>query len=95
LSIADVTLDLASREVRRAGKLIPLTARESAFLEFFMRHPGRVISRAMLENALWEYGRYVESNIVEVYVSRLRTKLCVHGRSPIIVTLRGLGYRFA
>ncbi len=95
LCIEDITLDLATREVRLAGDLVPLTSRECAFLEYFMRHPGRVVTRAMLENSLWEYGKYIESNIVEVYVSRLRTKLRIAGRASIIRTFRGVGYRFA
>jgi two-component system OmpR family response regulator len=94
LSTGDISLDLATREVRRSGKLIPLTSRECAFLEYFMRRRGRLVTRAMLESALWEHGKYIESNIVEVYVSRLRTKLRIAGRPPVITTLRGSGYRF-
>ena len=95
LSAGDVTLDLASRAVERAGVAIRLTMRETAFLEYFMRNAGQFITRTMLENALWEHGTYVESNIAEVYVSRLRTKLRVAGRPSLITTQRGLGYRFA
>lgn len=95
LCIEDITLDLATREVRLAGKVLPLTLRECAFLEYFMRRPGHVVTRAMLENSLWEYGKYIESNIVEVYVCRLRTKLRAAGKVSIITTLRGAGYRFA
>jgi DNA-binding response OmpR family regulator len=90
-----VRLNLVTREVTRDGEAIPLTVRETAFLEYFMRHAGQIVTRAMLENALWEHGRYVESNIAEVYVSRLRSKLQVKGRAPLIATLRGAGYRFS
>ena len=95
LRVRDVTLDLSTRSVSRAGIVINLTNRETAFLEYFMRNAGQIITRTMLEDALWEHGTYVESNIAEVYVSRLRTKLRAAGSAPLITTLRGLGYRFA
>ncbi len=95
LVVGDVRLELVTREVTRGGSAIPLTMRETSFLEYFMRHAGQIVTRSMLENALWEHGRYVESNIVEVYVSRLRAKLHVDGLPPRIVTLRGAGYRFS
>lgn len=94
LTAGDVHLELVTRAVTRAGQRVTLSVRETAFLEYFLRHPGQVVSRTMLENALWEHGRYVESNIVEVYVSRLRNKLAVGGAPPLIVTVRGIGYRF-
>ena len=94
LIAGDVHLDLVTRAVTRAGQRVTLSVRETAFLEYFLRHPGQVVTRTMLENALWEHGRYVESNIVEVYVSRLRNKLAVAGAPPLIVTVRGIGYRF-
>jgi DNA-binding response OmpR family regulator len=95
LRVADVTLDLETRRVERSGRTIELTLRETAFLEYFMRHACQIVTRAMLENALWEHGRYVESNIAEVYVYRLRSKLRIDGLPPLISTCRGFGYRFA
>jgi DNA-binding response OmpR family regulator len=95
LSASGVRLNLVTREVTREGHVIPLTVRETAFLEYFMRHAGQIVTRAMLEDALWEHGRYVESNIAEVYVSRLRNKLQRKGLAPLIATLRGAGYRFS
>jgi two-component system, OmpR family, response regulator len=95
LAAADVRLDLATRAVTRCGRGISLTARETAFLEYFMRHAGQIVTRGMLEGALWEHGRYVESNVVEVYVSRLRNKLHLDGMPAPIVTIRGMGYRFS
>lgn len=95
LVASGVRLNLVTREVTREGQAIPLTVRETAFLEYFMRHAGQIVTRSMLENALWEHGRYVESNIAEVYVSRLRSKLQIKGRGPLIATLRGAGYRFS
>lgn len=93
LIVADVELDLASRVVTRAGEPIALTARETAFLEYFMRNPGIVITRRMLEDALWEHDRDTSSNIIEVYVRRLRAKLEGKNRVPLIYTVRGAGYR--
>ena len=95
LVAGDLRLDLVTREVARGATAIRLTVRETAFLEYFMRRSGQIVTRSMLENALWEHGRYVESNIVEVYVSRLRSKLHIKGLPPRITTLRGAGYRFS
>jgi two-component system, OmpR family, response regulator len=95
LVASGVRLNLVTREVTRDDEPVTLTVRETAFLEYFMRHAGQVVTRTMLENALWEHGRYVESNIAEVYVSRLRSKLQRKGRAPLIATLRGAGYRFS
>ena len=95
LCVADLTFDLVSRTVTRNGVPIALTSRELSFLEYFMRRPGHIITRRMLEHALWEHGRYVESNVIEVYVGRLRTKLRLPGCPPVITTQRGLGYRMA
>jgi two-component system, OmpR family, response regulator len=95
LVVQDVRLNLVTREATRGGTSIPLTARETAFLEYFMRRAGQIVTRGMLEEALWEHGRYVESNIAEVYVSRLRSKLHLGGRAPLIATVRGIGYRLS
>ncbi|GAC1549317.1 MAG: hypothetical protein NVS3B16_23010 [Vulcanimicrobiaceae bacterium] len=94
LRVFDVALDLATRNVTRGGRHIGLTARESAFLEFFMRHAGHVVTRRMLEDALWERDRDTISNVIEVYVRRLRAKLCADGESALLHTVRGAGYRF-
>jgi DNA-binding response OmpR family regulator len=94
LQCADVVLDLGTRRVTRAGRDIPLTARETAFLEFFMRNVGLLLSREMLEDALWEQDRDTASNVIEVYVRRLRAKLSVRDEAPLIQTVRGSGYRF-
>jgi DNA-binding response OmpR family regulator len=89
-----VVLDLGTRRVTRSGRDIPLTARETAFLEFFMRNAGLLLSREMLEDALWEQDRDTASNVIEVYVRRLRAKLSVRDEAPLIQTVRGSGYRF-
>lgn len=82
-------IDLAARSIRRDGRLVPLTAREWALLEAFLSRPGQLLSKAQLEEKLYAFDAEVESNAIEVHVSRLRKKL----GAEIIVTERGLGYR--
>jgi DNA-binding response OmpR family regulator len=94
LRVGDVTFNRGTRRVRRGGREIELTARETAFLEYFMRNAGRVVSRRMLEDALWDRESTVESNVIEVYVRRLRAKLALPGEAPVLHTIRGAGYRF-
>lgn len=91
---AGIVLDLATRRVHRGDAPIELTARETAFLEYFMRNAGLLLTRPMIENALWERDRETESNIIEVYVRRLRAKLSPGGEPSVIQTVRGAGYRF-
>lgn len=94
LRCADLVLDLGTRKVMRGEREVVLTARETAFLEFFMRNAGLLLSREMLEDALWERDRDTASNVIEVYVRRLRTKLGTGDEPPLIQTVRGSGYRF-
>lgn len=94
LIVADVVMDLTSRRVRRGDRPIVLSPRETAFLEYFMRRPEVLIRRSMLEEALWESDRDTASNLIEVYVSRLRRKLAAAGEPSLIETVRGIGYRF-
>jgi two-component system, OmpR family, response regulator QseB len=84
-----VTLDPATREVTRDGAPVVLAAREFEVLHALMEHPGRVLSRAQLEERLYGWGEEVESNVVEVYVHALRRKL----GTGFIRTVRGAGYR--
>ena len=94
LQVGDLVMDLSTRRVHRSGREVPLTARETAFLEYLMRNEGLLISRTMLENALWERDRTTASNLIEVYIRRLRAKLGAAGETPLIHTVRGAGYRF-
>lgn len=94
LRVADVSMDLGTRRVTRGEKPVDLTARETAFLEYLMRNEGLLITRAMLEGALWERDRVTASNLIEVYVRRLRAKLGESGGAQLIHTVRGAGYRF-
>ena len=89
LEIGTLHIDVANRTVRAAGVPVELTAREWALLERLLRNPDRVASKTQLEESLYSFDEGVESNTVEVYVSRLRKKL----GKDVIVTLRGLGYR--
>lgn len=95
LRVGDLTLDRAAREVRRNDVTIPLTAREIAFLEYFMQNAGIVLTQPMIEDALWEADRETVSNLIRVYVRRLRVKLSPNGEPPLIHTLRGAGYRLS
>ena len=94
LRTGDLVMDLASRRVLRGGTAIALTARETAFLEYLMRNAGLLLTRPMIEAALWERDRQTASNLIEVYVRRLRAKLSPAGEPELIQTVRGAGYRF-
>ena len=92
LSVADLTLDTGSREVRRGGRLIDLTPKEYAVLEYLMRHQGRVMSRTLITEYAWDYHFDPGTNIVDVVITRLRKKVD-GGRGPkLIHTVRGVGY---
>ena len=94
LRVDNLTLDTTTRRVERDGRLIQLTSRELAYLEYFMRNVGIVVTRTMLENALWTRDSEPQSNAVEVYVRRLRAKLEFAGMPRLITTVHGIGYRF-
>lgn len=92
LRFSDLSLDTATREVRRAAEVIDLTVQEFDLLELFMRHPRQVLSRDRIYSRVWGYDFGGESNVIEVYVSYLRSKLEAGGKSRIIHTVRGVGY---
>jgi DNA-binding response OmpR family regulator len=91
---ADLVFDLRTRRAHRGDRTIDLTARETTFLEYFMRNQGRVLSRAAIEAALWSFDADTASNVIDVYVRRLRAKLEAEGEVRLLHTLRGAGYRF-
>jgi DNA-binding response OmpR family regulator len=93
LRVADLTLDPATHFVERDGKSIRLTAKEFSLLEYFMRNPNRVITREMAESHIWSYDFQAMSNVVDVYVRRLRRKIDEPFEVKLIETLRGTGYR--
>jgi DNA-binding response OmpR family regulator len=94
LRVHDLVLDLQSRRAHRGGREIELSPREIAFLEYFMRNAGRLVTRRMIEDALFERESETTSNVVEVYVSRLRAKLTAAHEPQVLHTVRGAGYRF-
>lgn len=89
VTLGDLEIDLATRTVLRAGRRVDLTQREWALFEALVQRPGQVISKAQLEDRLYAFGAEVESNTIEVHVSRLRKKL----GAGAVETLRGMGYR--
>ena len=89
ISHGDLQIDLAARSIHRGGKPVPLTAREWALFEAFLSRPGQLLSKAQLEDKLYAFDAEIESNTIEVHVSRIRKKL----GNTIITTERGLGYR--
>jgi DNA-binding response OmpR family regulator len=92
LEAGDLVMDLVKHEVTRAGKVIDLTPREYALLEYFLRHPGHVLSRARLLEAVWRYDAEVTSNVVDIYVHYLREKIDRGFERKLLHTVRGAGY---
>lgn len=93
VKVRDLVLDTRARTVTRDGRKVALTTREFALLEYLMRHPGQVLSREQLLQAVWGSAYYTSSNVVDVYVRYLRKKLDVPGSESPIETIRGAGYR--
>jgi len=95
LSVSDLTMNLLTREVRRGAAKIDLTSREYGLLEHLMRAPGRVLTRVQICEQVWDYHFDPGTNLVDVYIQRLRKK--IDGSSPVklIETIRGVGYRIS
>lgn len=92
LAVADLSLDLVSREVRRGEQRIELQPREFALLELLMRHPGRPVSKTMILEHVWDFSFDPQTNVVDVLVHRLRAKVDRDFPDKLIHTLRGVGY---
>lgn len=92
LTVGGLQLDPAARTARLGGRLIVLTAREYALLEYLMRRPGVVHTRTMIAEHVWEFPFDHASNVVDVYVKHLRDKIDESGRSSFIQAVRGVGY---
>lgn len=92
LNFGGVEMDLVSRRVVRDGREVQLTAKEFSLLEYFMRHPERVLTRTNIGEHVWDLLFQDESNVIEVYVSRLRNKIDKGFDSPLIHTVVGTGY---
>jgi two-component system OmpR family response regulator len=92
LRLADLHMNLLARTVVRAGRTIDLTTREFLLLEYLLRNAGRVVSRSMLLEAVWDYNFDPQTNIIDQHVSRLRAKIDKDFDPPLLQTVRGMGY---
>lgn len=93
LGVGDLTLDPASQQVRRGGQMLDLTAKLYALLEYFMRHHNQILTREMVEQHVWSYDFDCTSNVVDVYVRRLRRQIDDPFEVKLLETIRGAGYR--
>jgi DNA-binding response OmpR family regulator len=93
LRFLDLTLDTTTHEVTRGTRFIPLSSKEYTLLEFLMYHPRQVLSRTMIADHVWDADADHLSNVIDVYIGYLRTKLCGQGEANIIHTIRGAGYQ--
>ena len=93
LVVGDLVMDTRAREVSRGGKGIDLPPREYALLEYLMRHPGQALSRTMILERVWEYGFDSFANVVDATILRLRRSVDEGYETPLIHTVRGVGYR--
>jgi DNA-binding response OmpR family regulator len=95
LRIADLELDVASRDVKRVGGVIELSPREFSLLEYLMRHPEQVLTRTQIAEHIWNFDYYGGSNVVDVYIGYLRRKISRADERQLIHTVRGVGYRIS
>jgi two-component system copper resistance phosphate regulon response regulator CusR len=93
--VADLELDTATRVARRGGRIIDLTTKEFVVLEYLMRNAGRVLTREQISEHAWDANYDPFSNVIDVYVARLRRKVDAPGEPALIDTVRGAGYRLA
>jgi two-component system OmpR family response regulator len=93
LQVADLRMDLLRREVSRVDRRIDLQPREFQLLEFLMRHAGQVVTRTMLLEGVWDYHFDPQTNVIDVHISRLRSKIDKGFDRPLLHTVRGAGYR--
>jgi two-component system OmpR family response regulator len=93
LKVGDLEMHLLRREVRRSGKPIDLQPREFQLLEFLLRRAGQVVTRTMLLEGVWDYHFDPQTNVIDVHISRLRSKIDRGFERPLLHTVRGAGYR--
>ncbi|MES1203020.1 MAG: winged helix-turn-helix domain-containing protein, partial [Pseudomonadota bacterium] len=93
LVCSDLTMDLLSRRVERAGRGIDLLPREFQLLEHLMRNAGRVVTRTMLLEHVWDYRFDPHTSLIDTHISRLRKKIDEGFEAPLLHTVRGVGYR--
>jgi len=92
LQMADLEVDTVERKVKRAGKTLDLSAREFRLLEYLLRSQGRVCGRMQILEKVWDYDFDPGTNLVDVYVRRVRDKIDVGFERPLLHTVRGMGY---
>jgi two-component system, OmpR family, response regulator len=92
LRVNDLEMDMMSRQVTRAGKTIDLQPREYGLLEYLMRHAGQVVTRTMLLENVWDYHFDPQTNVIDVHISRLRSKIDRNFEPALLHTIRGAGY---
>jgi two-component system OmpR family response regulator len=90
--VADLELDLLARSVHRGGEAIDLQPREFRLLEYLMRHAEQVVTRTMLLENVWDYHFDPQTNVIDVHISRLRSKIDKGFAQPLLHTVRGAGY---
>ena len=95
LQMSDLEMDITQREVRRAGRRIELSPREFSLLELLLRHPNQVLTRTQIVEHVWNYDFYTDTNVVDVYIGYLRRKVDRGFATPLIQTVRGVGYRLS
>jgi len=93
LKVGELEMDLIARTVQRAGREIDLQPREFQLLEFMMRHAGQAVTRTMLLEKVWHYHFDPQTNVIDVHISRLRSKIDKGFERPMLQTVRGAGYR--
>lgn len=92
LIVADLTLNLISRAAERAGQVIELSGKEFALLEYLIRNSGQILTRTMILENVWGYDFDTASNIIDVHINRLRTKIDRDSDIKLIKTIKGVGY---
>ena len=92
MEIADLQLDLIGREARRGDRVLQLTPQEFSLLEYLCRNAGRVVTRTMILEQVWHMHFDPATNVVDVHIYRLRSKVDDNGSKPLIHTIRGVGY---
>ena len=93
LTVADLSIDLRKQTVTRAGRIIRLQPREFRLLEYLMRHAEQVVTRTMLLEQVWDFHFDPKTNVIDVQISRLRTKIDKDFQTPLVHTVRGAGYK--
>jgi two-component system OmpR family response regulator len=92
MRVADMKVDLIARSVERGGRVIGLQPREFRLLTYLLLHQGRVVTRTMLLESVWDYRFDPQTNVIDVHISRLRSKIDKDAALPLIHTVRGVGY---